>query len=126
MNDRFKFRCIINNKVKDVFYFYELPTNKEIVFACTNLEDNTGYYIPKCQLLQSTGLKDKNGKLIYEGDVIAFMNPYENDKLMAITVNWESTLCITGFNFGGEFAKNVEVISNIYENPELLKGLKNE
>ena len=71
--------------------------------------------------MQCTGLKDKNGKLIYEGDVIKIKNSYEENKVLLIPVLWESTYILTGFMFGGEFASEIEVIGNIYQNKELLK-----
>lgn len=130
MNDRLKFRCVINNKVKDVFYFYELPTNKKIVFACTNLEDNKGHYIPKCQLFQCTGLKDKNGKLIYEGDILggSYKNLYVHwcDKCKQFQLMAQDYGCMAceGDIHWCEVVEDnneLEVIGNIYENPELLK-----
>ena len=70
MKELLKYRCFINDEIKDVFYFYELPTNKDMIFVCTNLADNKGHFIPKEQLMMSTGKYDSNGKLIFEGDIV--------------------------------------------------------
>lgn len=70
MKEPLKYRCFINNEIKDVFYFYELSTNKDMIFVCTNLDDNKGHFIPKEQLMMSTGKHDSNGDLIFEGDIV--------------------------------------------------------
>jgi uncharacterized phage protein (TIGR01671 family) len=61
--------------------------------------------------LQFTGLKDKNGKEIYEGDLLK----YDEDIR-------EVTFDDGMFNVGHVLAERYEVIGNIYENPNLLKG----
>ena len=75
-------------------------------------------------LLQCTGLKDKNGKEIYEGDLIS------ESSSDAYEVVWQShslrwTLHSTGADKGYremhfDNTYNYEIIGNIYENPELL------
>ena len=72
---------------------------------------------------QFTGMKDKNGKEIYEGDI------YISDKGGINEVSW---VIGDGCNFSGfDFApfhhiegviSDIEVIGNIHDNPELLKG----
>lgn len=79
-------------------------------------------------LMQYTGLKDKNGKEIYEGDIVINKNSeslaYENTS----TVDWHNN--ISGFTVIFEeigedkilgLYEHLEIIGNIYENPELLK-----
>lgn len=73
------------------------------------------------ELMQYTGLKDKNGKEIYEGDIIAFPT-YKtviewSDKHAAYKPWCEY---MEGHD-NIEEGEPIEVIGNIYENPELLK-----
>lgn len=122
MNDRFKFRFWHKptNKMLDCYGF-----NEHCTFA--NTLDGIGTeYNPcatkDCELMQSTGLKDKNGKLIYEGDIVKQNNT-------TYSVNWfNGSFCfkdiLNGKNYTVEFvmSEKQEVIGNIYENKELLNG----
>jgi uncharacterized phage protein (TIGR01671 family) len=80
-------------------------------------------------LMQCTGLKDKNGKLIYEGDIL--IQKEENAGPTKKLVIWEEDGGYLGLkdlkkSFFGvvtfhRFGYTYEVIGNIYENPELLE-----
>ena len=82
-------------------------------------------------LMQSTGLKDKNGVEIFEGDV-AVMDGWRRQVVTFGTQEVEeefgSVRIYRGFNLylGGGYPNAVmsefEVIGNIYENPELMEG----
>lgn len=137
MSDRFKFRIWINNKMHDVFYYYKAKNG--VIFACTDLEDNTGFNTDGSTLMQSTGLKDKNGKLIYEGDVVKtysyrcnlIVTWFKNKFILVPYSDYQdkdkyASERINGYRYfenNNRYAnERDEVIGNIYENPELLRG----
>lgn len=75
-------------------------------------------------LMQYTGLKDKNGKEIFEGDIVT-------GKGIQGVIKWIPEHCgfliheeigYTFINAGNAPETNYEIIGNIYENPELLGG----
>lgn len=69
-------------------------------------------------LLQYIDLKDKNGKEIYEHDIV------KTEEGIIGTVEWDQKYCgffIKNKRFTLELAYQCEVIGNIFENPELLK-----
>lgn len=80
------------------------------------------------ELMQYTGLKDKNGKEIYEGDIVlrdreenrAKDLAYVDFKFGAFRLRRVYGSGMT-YTFGStRFTDKIEIIGNIYENPELL------
>lgn len=128
MNDRFKFRVWNkeNNKYEDDLY-YEAG---DLQVACVNkiFEE---YISDGCIIEQCTGLKDMNGKLIYEGDIVIKSDVsaigysrtrvckvhWHNDWLSwAITTQYGDTYELSEFE-----SQQYEIIGNIHENADLRK-----
>ena len=84
--------------------------------------------LPSCELMQYTGLKDKNGKEIYEGDIVAIEN-YNSFLKKWLPHNTEVKWFGAGFRaMEGSISNDLtflpnhnEVIGNIYENKDLLE-----
>ena len=85
-------------------------------------------------LMQYTGLKDRNGKEIYELDIVrtfygkiaVVMYLDGSFKLFTNTTDFKPTGTVIGQNveenyLGYFFQENIEIIGNIYQNPELLQ-----
>lgn len=83
----------------------------------------------QAELMQSTGLKDKNGVEIFEGDIL--VNQYGNVGYVAylqqeagfVVVKKKSDYRLGHRNTGESYdvSNNHEVIGNIHSNPELLE-----
>lgn len=82
-------------------------------------------------LMQYTGLKDKNGKEIYEGDILrTFWNYHDGPKESTIRFEWSDSRagfeCIKIIEQGADYLRagkpitEYEIIGNLYENPELI------
>ena len=100
-------------------------------------DDLSEHYIPcnykECfELLQYTGLKDKNGEEIYKGDIVAqfcFNDPrfrhevkYFNGAFGYVLLEvFHAYSSNEHFNWVDGKSERIEIIGNIYENPELLK-----
>jgi len=97
------------------------------------LYDDFGEYwrdFRDAKLMQSTGLKDKNGKEIFEGDILAFET---DDEVINVNVFWDEEHALFMFESKkyneqeplAELVENntypFEIMGNIYENRELLE-----
>ncbi|NQH64377.1 hypothetical protein HO645_07950 [Streptococcus suis] len=78
--------------------------------------------IDNAVLMQSTGVFDKNGQEIFEGDVVNIFG----EKLSKIYYS-EGAFCVEVLNGGTPLhvylSEHLEIIGNIYEDPELVEGL---
>lgn len=82
----------------------------------------------KFELMLWTSLLDKQGKEIYEGDIL-IDDEYPEEGISYAVVKWERAGWVADPWFDNkEFFSDIEgyeIVGNIYENPELLKGVIN-
>ena len=71
---------------------------------------------------QYTGAEDKNGKEIYEGDIVSVHNKNHKNEYDIGVVEFGKAAFRCPFLLGKYQSGQVEVIGNIHENPELLGG----
>ena len=99
--------------------------HKEIFFSNGDVDCCGFADLKYIELMQYTGLKDKNNKEIYEGDILfeSFGERYykvvfENGSFRA---EFEGDFDEYSFDLIDVVAQGCEIIGNIYENPELIK-----
>lgn len=117
--------------------FGEWLDAQEIVFCGGELfhdwitfEDGIPLNMRDCAVMQSTGLKDKNGVEIFEGDVVKNSNDevgyiaFLQQEAGFVVVLKKSDYRLGHRNTGESYshAMGHKVIGNIYENPELLEA----
>lgn len=133
MNDRFRFR-VWNTRTKKLREVAQITLDARQhggTSEISNMETCHLVYQPHLVLEQCTGLKDKNGRLIFEGDIVqhdtaagpkcwpvlfkdgCFVLPYESGNAWLGKVIQNCP-----------YSSGVVVVGNIHENPELLEGGK--
>jgi len=123
-----KFRAwdTVGNQWLWITGFETAETSKSDGYTLDGIFHN-GDYVGKegIVLMQYTGLKDRHGQEIYEGDIL------RDDEMGLNVVRWEDgSFWLEMFYEGGQslmehlsdYNEVCEVIGNIYEHPHLLKG----
>lgn len=107
--------------------------NKEIVtqqvYFENGLPDDRDIYCynpDEIELMQSTGLKDKNGKEVFIGDIVkctrgCLHEVYLEKEYGGTFIGGMPAVYLKGFGDGYAWTEYEEIIGNIYENPELLE-----
>lgn len=72
-------------------------------------------------LMQYTGLKDKNGVEIYEGDILRFTHERKEEGFVNTNAKVEVEIPKIYYMITNPYNHNFKIIGNIYENPELLE-----
>ena len=126
-------------QVDSFWHYYSYSDDTGLHFGKTG-PNGVGEDFENKYIMQYTGLKDKNGEKIYEGDILEEHTPsgfnYSVVKFGEINISifsCKAKMCTCFYqdysNFNdnwsevtlGNNLKNIEVIGNIYENPELLE-----
>jgi uncharacterized phage protein (TIGR01671 family) len=131
MNREIKFRYYDKQEQK----VYSMNTGDMLSVVCGSIAavhiqgDYTLDVPEEIILMQCTGLKDKNGKEIYEGDiVVSCEEEFKQDSYVDVDRTEVIIFKHGSFNFGDYCSlrdcndlDSIEIIGNIYENPELLE-----
>ena len=134
MKNRFRFRAWDKSFQKYYENVIVSTINGEITVYGRLVNGDT-ILIPSAHvaLEQCTGLRDKNGRLIYEGDVVKVSGdvmtiPIDYEESKAV-INWDEDGFFLHFE-SGEIERlfqecwEYEVVGNIHKNPELLEDKK--
>ena len=128
MNDRYLYRAkLIDNDERTYGYLYGIWERKYILWGMTNnVPDMTE--VEPSTICQCTGLKDKNGKLIWENDICIITDGTLDEEDGYFRLDWEIDRAMFEFegtgicaNFDNVSGYDCEVVGNIFDNPELLE-----
>jgi uncharacterized phage protein (TIGR01671 family) len=91
-------------------------------FTLNDLQLRKIMFVPDCPIMQFTGLLDKNGKEIYEGDVLRswYSRDLSGKDIIRFNEVVEFQVTHEGSGFDISFLDKSEVVGNVFENPELL------
>ena len=133
MDREIKFRAKTSSEVngfnhkKDgiwVYGFYRDKVGLPVISEFdTTLCDYIDYEVDRNTLGQYTGLKDKNGTQILEGDIVNMLNITDYPMQIKWNKKWARFIFYNLVNKTemNLFTEQCEVIGNIYDNPELVK-----
>ena len=128
MNDRYLYRAKrMDNGEWTYGYLYGIWERKYILWGMTNnVPDMTE--VEPSTICQCTGLRDKNGKLIWENDICIITDGTLDEEDGYFRLDWEIYRAMFEFegtgicaNFDNVSGYDCEVVGNIFDNPELLE-----
>lgn len=159
MENRLRYRAYLDSLGASLTYTKEermvdvKSINFELKTICYCINGKTEVsLLENLKLIQCTGLKDREGNLIYEGDIVEFYSEYSPKNFRGVMsyhlisntqINqetrerkeistYEAGFYLDNLNrdndwiLGLNHVENLKIIGNIYENPELLKEKTNK
>ena len=142
MEDRYLFKAKRVDNGEWVIGYYGVIGERNVIIekyaenyycpdTCESRHGNQIHEVNSKTICQCTGLKDKNGKLIWENDIVGFWDTYSTENGQAEmgcigkvvwddeTISFQVTNRLSAESY--EVLDECSVIGNIFDNPELLE-----